>query len=150
MRSSLRVTFGGEPGIDEGGLLTEMFTLFFDGVLQGDAEGGLFEGAEAAGRREVREMGGGAGAGGARAAEGDEEGGRTVSAVVLPAAVELAPARVLRLRAFGRAMVKGASFDSFLCVLLVLFFFAFFPHIQSFPAIFLQSSYNRLLIFLPL
>ena len=34
MRASLRVTFGGEPGIDEGGLLTEMFTVFFEGVLQ--------------------------------------------------------------------------------------------------------------------
>ena len=33
MRFSLRVTFEGEAGVDEGGPLTEMFRIFFDEVM---------------------------------------------------------------------------------------------------------------------
>jgi len=40
-RSRLRVTFEGEGGVDEGGLATEMFRLFFEGVVAPDV--GLFE-----------------------------------------------------------------------------------------------------------
>jgi len=40
-RSRLRVTFEGEGGVDEGGLATEMFRLFFEGVVSPDV--GLFE-----------------------------------------------------------------------------------------------------------
>jgi hypothetical protein len=40
-RSRLRVTFAGEGGVDEGGLSTEMFRLFFDGLVAPDV--GLFE-----------------------------------------------------------------------------------------------------------
>ena len=47
MRSMLKITFVGEPGVDEGGLLTEMFTIFYDAVFSG--HGGLFESASQAG-----------------------------------------------------------------------------------------------------
>jgi hypothetical protein len=43
----LRVTFTGEAGVDQGGLLTEMYTLFFDAVVNPDV--GLFETAAAQG-----------------------------------------------------------------------------------------------------
>jgi serine/threonine protein kinase len=43
MRSSLKIIFVGEPGVDEGGLLTETFTIFFDAIFSG--YGGLFQGA---------------------------------------------------------------------------------------------------------
>jgi hypothetical protein len=33
LRKHLKVTFNNEPGVDEGGLLTEMFTLFFEAVF---------------------------------------------------------------------------------------------------------------------
>jgi hypothetical protein len=42
MKSSLRVTFEGESGVDEGGMLVELFTLFFEKILNG--EGGYFQG----------------------------------------------------------------------------------------------------------
>jgi hypothetical protein len=44
MRCSLRVTFDGEAGVDEGGPLTEMFRIFFDQVL--DPSFGLFHGCD--------------------------------------------------------------------------------------------------------
>jgi serine/threonine protein kinase/N-acetylneuraminic acid mutarotase len=44
MRCSLRIIFEGEPGVDEGGLLTEMFHLFFEEVLD-PSKSLLFEGS---------------------------------------------------------------------------------------------------------
>ena len=130
MKASLRVTFGGEPGIDEGGLLTEMFSLFFEGVLQsGDRGGGLFESAEG-----VTPTGGStgsaqAGGGGSRTScrdpdaspakeerdpdhedEQEPDPSKQSSSnnyIVLPAGSGSDPSRVLKLRAFGRAVVKA-------------------------------------------
>ena len=42
IRSSLKVTFIGEAGVDEGGLLSEMFNIFFDNLFL--ESNGLFEG----------------------------------------------------------------------------------------------------------
>lgn len=44
IKSMLKVTFVGEPGVDEGGLLTELFSIFYESVFEG--EGGLFEGSD--------------------------------------------------------------------------------------------------------
>lgn len=41
LRKHLKVTFANEPGVDEGGLLTEMFNLFFDQVFRPSV--GFFE-----------------------------------------------------------------------------------------------------------
>jgi len=129
MKASLRVTFRGEPGIDEGGLLTEMFTLFFEGVLQGDKSGGLFEGAEAtvpptapapastpSAFKEDALHGQGQGE------EKEESTGQSsvnANYIVLPVHNASDPARVAKFRAFGRAMVKalyeGRRIGSRLC-----------------------------------
>lgn len=109
MRACLRVTFVGEPGIDEGGLLTEMFTIFFDSVLQGEC--GLFEGADTALKRESPSSD----------ATGSERSDdvKVSNEVVLPCAADQSPERMGRLRAFGRAMVKalyeGRRIGSRLC-----------------------------------
>jgi HECT-domain (ubiquitin-transferase) len=91
MRASLKIIFVGEPGVDEGGLLTEMFTIFFESVLSG--HGGLFQES------------GDAGIGGKI---GGEEGAVKVrNDFVLPNAADITPERMGKLRAFGRAMVKA-------------------------------------------
>ena len=89
MRASLRLIFIGEPGVDEGGLLTEMFTIFFEAVLSG--EGGLFEGPSGDGAS-------------SSAGEGFS---KTAMDIVLPCAADESPERLKKLRAFGRAMVKA-------------------------------------------
>ena len=43
MKSLLRVTFEGESGVDEGGMLVELFTLFFERIFNG--EGNYFQGS---------------------------------------------------------------------------------------------------------
>ena len=94
MRASLKIIFVGEPGVDEGGLLTEMFSIFFESVFSG--EGDLFVGS------------GDAVDAGKSALGGNNEGSMIVrSDVVLPSATDTSPQRMLRLRAFGRAMVKA-------------------------------------------
>jgi HECT-domain (ubiquitin-transferase) len=94
MRASLKIIFVGEPGVDEGGLLTEMFSIFFESVFSG--EGDLFVGS------------GDAVDAGKSALGGTNEGSMIVrSDVVLPSATDTSPQRMLRLRAFGRAMVKA-------------------------------------------
>ena len=94
MRASLKIIFVGEPGVDEGGLLTEMFSIFFESVFSG--EGDLFVGS------------GDAVDAGKSALGGTSEGSMIVrSDVVLPSATDTSPQRMLRLRAFGRAMVKA-------------------------------------------
>lgn len=90
MRASLKITFVGEPGVDEGGLLTEMFSVFFESVFSG--YGGLFEGSS-----EINMKGDG----------NDDSHIKIANDVVLPSASDLSPERMLRLRAFGRAMVKA-------------------------------------------
>ena len=119
MKASLRITFRGEPGIDEGGLLTEMFTLFFEGVLQGGAVSGkaLFEYAEEAGAGARAGRGKGADktssptsqANPDEDAANDDESNRMTNTntnyMVLP--VGGSGASIAKLRAFGRAMVKA-------------------------------------------
>jgi len=128
MRALLRVTFIGEPGIDEGGLLTEMFTLFFDSIFQGEC--GIFEGSDSALKssdssdnvsspnRDESSSSSGSGSESVRKARRDNEA-KVVNSVVLPSASDQSPARMQRLRAFGRAMVKalyeGRRIGSRLC-----------------------------------
>ena len=89
MRASLKITFTGEPGVDEGGLLTEMFTIFFDSLFSG--YGGLFEGS------------------GDGVSDGsvDESQIRLSNHVVLPSAADNSVERMQKLCAFGRALVKA-------------------------------------------
>lgn len=98
IKFSLKVIFTGEPGIDEGGLLTEMFSVFYDRVFQG--EGGLFESAESVG-------------------ENDEGVKKPIIGVVLPTSADPSVDLLLNLKAFGRAMVKtlyeGRRIGSRLC-----------------------------------
>ena len=100
LRASLRVTFVGEPGVDEGGLLTEMFTIFFESVLGG--EDGLFVGSEAV----VDD-------------EGREATTKQATSTVLPNAQQNNDISLIKFRAFGRAMVKslyeGRRIGSRLC-----------------------------------
>ena len=102
MRHSLRVTFVGEPGVDEGGLMTEMFTLFFESILQGD--GGYFVSSAEEGEQEDPAA--------------PASGAQQVRGVVLPSP-NLQPEQLPDLRAFGRAMVKalyeGRRMGSKLC-----------------------------------
>ena len=94
MRASLKIIFVGEPGVDEGGLLTEMFSIFFESVFSG--EGDLFVGSGDVVDASRSVLG------------GSNEGSMIVrSDVVLPNAADTTPSRMLRLRAFGRAMVKA-------------------------------------------
>lgn len=96
MRASLKIIFVGEPGVDEGGLLTEMLTIFFESVLSG--HGGLFQ--------ESGDTGAGIGAG-AMIGGGNESEMKVRNDFVLPSAADVTPMRMGKLRAFGRAMVKA-------------------------------------------
>ena len=93
MRASLKIIFTGEPGVDEGGLLTEMFTIFFESVFSG--YGGLFEGS---GERE-----------GGMKSDGnmDDSETKVINHIVLPSSIDISSDRMQKLRAFGRAMVKA-------------------------------------------
>jgi len=118
MRACLRIKFVDEPGIDEGGLLTEMFTLFFESILNGDQ--GLFVGCDTSvSKKNV-----------ATSASDNELGTETEGTgggvnikhgtdVVLPSAEDQSEMRMRNLRAFGRAMVKalyeGRRIGSRLC-----------------------------------
>jgi hypothetical protein len=125
MRYSLRVTFEGEAGVDEGGPLTEMFRIFFDEVMS--PKFGLFHGPDTSKGGIKQELGvsasGGFGDGeasvGASSDSFDEEGGSSSSSMgtfdvaresvkaVLPAPLDLDMERLQNLRAFGRAMIKA-------------------------------------------
>jgi hypothetical protein len=112
MRCMLRVIFTGEVGVDEGGLLTEMFSIFFEAIFRGQC--GLFVGSEST-----------EGTGNADSQDDDVGGSgssglqKAVNHVVLPNAVDSSPKRLQQLRAFGRAMVKalyeGRRLGSRLC-----------------------------------
>lgn len=103
-RSRLRVTFDGEDASDEGGLTTEMFRLFFEGLI--DPRLGLFEtcaqdntsasGATAAAAAAAASLAGSSGGGGS--------GGG--GAAYLPVCGALSAEKASRLAAVGRAMVK--------------------------------------------
>jgi len=93
MRSKLKVVFHEEAGVDEGGLLTEMFRIFFDSLFQG--HGNLFVGSEAASTRDYV------------ASEGDNVVKSQSILCVLPMNTDKNPLRIENLRAFGRALVKA-------------------------------------------
>jgi hypothetical protein len=113
MKSSLRVIFVGEVGVDEGGLLTEMFSIFFEGIFNGDE--GLFCGPNETEKSTDENL---------TAAEdsndmvdrdnlidrSDSEV-KTTTRVVLPCGFEInspeAMDKLGQLRAFGRIMVKA-------------------------------------------
>lgn len=106
MRASLRVTFVGEPGVDEGGLLTEMFTIFFEGILNG--VGGLFVDSESANAAAAAALAGGSETADTSARESSAlYKTKTVTATVLPRDDDASPATLKQLVAFGRAMVKA-------------------------------------------
>lgn len=92
MSALLRVTFDDEAGIDEGGLLTEMYTIFFESVFS--SQFGLFEGSDKVVDGSV-----------------DEFTGRVLNEVVLPTPYDVhqndMEGRVDELIAVGRAMAKA-------------------------------------------
>jgi hypothetical protein len=101
LRASLRVTFMGEPGVDEGGLLTEMFTIFFESILGGEKD--IFTSSENAAGEETK----------------DDATIKNANSIVLPSAVQTNEECLRKLRSFGRAMVKalyeGRRIGSRLC-----------------------------------
>jgi serine/threonine protein kinase len=116
IKSNLRVSFVGEPGVDEGGLLTELFSMFYELVFQGDGQ--LFEGStdsnkqiDASAMVDNLDM--------LEDLEEDKVYSQ-YSSVVLPTSKGGENPTVLQnLRAFGRAMVKtlyeGRRIGSRLC-----------------------------------
>jgi hypothetical protein len=87
IRANTRVIFVGEVGVDEGGLLTEMFSVFFENILGSDNE--MFEFGDSTEQ------------------EGSGEYSRPSSSVVLPRASNASDDQLMKLRAFGRAMIKA-------------------------------------------
>lgn len=77
----LKVEFADEPGVDEGGLLTEMFSMFFEDVFS--PSNGLFEGHSGA------------------------DVSTSVTAAVLPSSIDDSASRLRKLRAVGVSMVKA-------------------------------------------
>jgi len=86
-KKRLRVTFHGEAGTDEGGLCTEMFRLFFEGVVSPDV--GLFECSSSFTSSDESHS------------QGNNRGG-----VFLPKAGKLTSQDERRMRAVGRVIVK--------------------------------------------
>jgi hypothetical protein len=86
IRANIKVIFVGEVGVDEGGLLTEMFSAFFEDILSRTND--LFEFADS------------------NDSYGAGEETRTTSSVVLPRSTGLSELQLEKLRAFGRAMIK--------------------------------------------
>lgn len=86
----LTVTFKGEAGVDQGGLLTEAYTLFFEGVVADEV--GLFETA--------------ADSGIAAAATSARNVDFQYAKLYLPRVGATDPTSIMRLRGFGRLIVK--------------------------------------------
>eukprot|EP01033_Poteriospumella_lacustris_P000704 gene704-499_t len=137
LRRHLKVTFANEPGIDEGGLLTEMFNLFFAAVFRPSF--GLFEDCNDAGmwgassasmspvaptagggdtRREAllsvhstsSEVGGSGketAAHGGGGGEGDEAVAMVAEQDIVLPSAHVPSDQLSKLRAVGRAMVKA-------------------------------------------
>lgn len=134
IKSNLHVSFVGEPGVDEGGLLTELFTMFYDLVFQG--EGQLFEGPQDSER---------ASSGTYVANDFDtfedpeDQIHRSFHSVVLPSTKGGNNPTVLQnLRAFGRAMVKtlyeGRRIGSRLCPSVFKFITSTNPNMRDLQA----------------
>ncbi len=109
MRALLKVTFNGEPGVDEGGLLTEMFTLFFESIFKGHDSSSLFVGSEASSAHSAESLDDhlSLSADSSDAYESDNRYSKVISEVVLPNNIDASPERLLDLRAVGRAIVKA-------------------------------------------
>jgi serine/threonine protein kinase len=84
MKAPLRITFEGESGVDEGGLLSELLTLFYDEVL--DPEFGLFQG--------VNDV------------DSKKDSIGDIFYQVLPSKKATSPGALQNLRAFGRCLLK--------------------------------------------
>ena len=84
IKRHLKVRFADEPGVDEGGLLTELFTLFFDEIFS--EKNGLFE------------------SGNSENAKENDNANYSISSTVLPACQ---PDRLEQFRAVGVSMVKA-------------------------------------------
>jgi len=82
IKRHLKVEFVDEPGVDQGGLLTELFTMYFEEVFE--EKSGLFEGHNTS--------------------SGSSGGGGTV---VLPSVSASGPVRLAQLRAVGISLVKA-------------------------------------------
>ena len=93
MKNPLRVTFLGESGVDEGGLLSELFTVFFDRVLDPAGGSGLFESSSNNSSSGSSGSSGGSG-------RGDQSTGQQV----LPSSAAHTPEALQNLRAFGRTV----------------------------------------------
>jgi serine/threonine protein kinase len=90
LKHHLRVTFANEPGVDEGGLLTEMFSIFFDVIFHPGS--GLFEDCF----------------GSISHNESSEDGNATMDGnVVLPSTTASSSSHIESFRAVGKAMVKA-------------------------------------------
>ena len=117
LRASLRVTFIGEPGVDEGGLLTEMFTIFFESILGGEKD--IFSSSENAAGEETK----------------DDATIKNANSIVLPSAVQTNEDCLRKLRSFGRAMVKalyeGRRIGSRLCPSVFKFITATVPDMRD-------------------
>lgn len=117
MRASLRVTFMGEPGVDEGGLLTEMFTIFFESILGGEID--LFTSSENSADEESK----------------SDANIKNANSIVLPNAQLGNEDSLRKLRSFGRAMVKalyeGRRIGSRLCPSVFKFITATAPNMRD-------------------
>lgn len=97
LRHHMRVVFANEPGVDEGGLLTEMFSIFFDAVFHPGSE--LFE--DCFGMQSYSELS-------CRSTESIDNSNTTMEGnVVLPSIAAVSTDHLDSLRAVGRAMVKA-------------------------------------------
>ena len=103
IKASLKIIFINEPGVDEGGLLTEMFTLFFESIFSG--HDGLFEGSADS----VSDAHKNSNNGNNSSSSGSNEDSsvRVRNDFVLPSAQNNSPEQMSKLRAFGRSMVKA-------------------------------------------
>ena len=91
LKHHLRVIFTGEPGIDEGGLLTEMYNIFFDKVFHPTS--GLFENSY--------------GLQNSPDSTAETNSSTMEGNVVLPSTNATSPEQLESIKAVGKAMVKA-------------------------------------------
>ena len=104
IKASLKIIFVGEPGVDEGGLLTEMFTLFFESIFSG--HGGLFEGS-ADSVDDAHKNSSNDSSSSSSSCGNEDSSIRVRNDFVLPSAQDTSPEQMSKLRALGRSMVKA-------------------------------------------
>lgn len=103
IRANLKATFVGEAGVDEGGLLTEMFTMFYESIFQ--QANGLFETSDEMHARNDLSV-----SAKLSKVETNNSSNDTImhmrAGVVLPRSSGKSIEQLLEFRAFGRALVK--------------------------------------------